>query len=117
MLKESLTKFFKVDTLLGNLTGYLETRVELFKIEVKEDLAKNLSQAIFYFVMVFLIALFIVFFSTAGALLISSRLGGFAGFSIVGGFYLLVGLILFLSRKKVIPKVERRFAIMFRKKK
>jgi hypothetical protein len=117
MFKDSLSKFFKVDSLLSNLTGYVETRVELLKIEVKEDLAKTLSQAITYLFISFILALFLTFVSIAVALLIGARLGNFAGFSIVGLAYLITGLILWLSREKLISKLEKRFVLMFRKKK
>ncbi|MEX2231892.1 MAG: phage holin family protein [Cyclobacteriaceae bacterium] len=117
MFKDSLSKFFKVDSLLSNLTGYVETRVELLKIEVKEDLAKSLAQAITYLFISFILALFLTFVSIAVALLISARLGNFAGFSIVGLAYLTTGLILWLSREKLISKLEKRFVLMFRKKK
>src|SRR5688572_10241369 len=56
MLKDTLSKFFKVDSLLGNLTGYVETRVELLKIEVKEDVAKGLAQAVSYLFIAFVFA-------------------------------------------------------------
>ncbi len=117
MLKDSLSKFFKVDSLLSNLTGYVETRVELLKIEVKEDLAKSLSKAILYFLMTFMFTLFITFLSIAVALILSAHLGSFAGFSIVSAFYLLAGFILLLSREKLISKLEKRIILMFRKKK
>lgn len=117
MFKDSLSKFFKVDTLINNLTGYVETRVELLKIEVKEELAKNTSKAILYFLIGLLFAMFILFLSMAIALLISSHLGGFAGFLIVGSFYLLTGFILLIFRKKVFVKLEKRFLKMFRNKK
>ena len=117
MFKDSLSKFFKVDTLLSNLTGYVETRVELLKIEVKEDLAKSLAQVILYFLLVFLFALFIVFLSLAIGLVLSARFGNFVGFSLVGVFYLLAGLILLLTRKSLISKLEKQFTLMFRKKK
>ena len=117
MFKDSLSKFFKVDNLLSNLTGYVETRVELLKIEVKEDLAKTLAQAITYLFISFILALFLTFVSIAVALLISARLGNFGGFSIVGLAYLITGLILWLSRGKLISKLEKRFVLMFRKKK
>jgi hypothetical protein len=116
MLKDTLSKFFKVDNLLSNLTGYVETRVELLKIEVKEDLAKSLAKAIAYLFIAFILALFITFVSIAVALLISERLGNFAGFSIVGLTYLIAGLILWFSRQKLIGNLEKRFTLMFRKK-
>lgn len=117
MFKDSLAKFFKVDSLLNNLTGYLETRVELFKIEIKEDLANGLSRVILYFLMAFMFALCIGFLSIAVALILSARLGSFAGFSIVSAFYLLAGIILLLSREKLISKMEKRFTSIFSKKK
>jgi len=116
MFKDSLSKFFKIDNLLNNLTGYLETRVELLKIEVKEELAKSLAKAVAYLFIAFIATLFLTFFSIAVALLLSASLGNFAGFSIVGGAYFLVAIILFLSREKLISKLENRFALMFRKK-
>jgi uncharacterized membrane protein YqjE len=117
MFKDSLSKFFKVDNLLSNLTGYVETRFELLKIEVKEDLAKSLSKAILYLLVTFMFALFITFLSIAVALILSVQLGTFAGFSMVSAFYLLAGFILLLSREKLISKLEKRFTLMFTKKK
>lgn len=117
MFKDSLSKFFKVDSLLNNLSGYVETKIELLKIEVKEDLAKSLSKVILYFLITFMFALFITFISIAVALVLSANLGTFAGFSIVSIFYLLIGFILLLSREKIITKLEKRFALLFRKKK
>jgi hypothetical protein len=116
MLKDTLSKFFKVDNLLSNLTGYVETRVELLKVEAKEDLAKALAKAIAYLFIAFILALFITFISIAVALLISARLGNFVGFLIVGSIYLIAGLILWLSRQKLIANLEKRFTLMFRKK-
>lgn len=116
MLKDTLSKFFKVDSLLSNLTGYVESRVELLKVEVKEDLARSLAQAATYLFIAFILALFLTFMSIALALLLSARLGSVAGFSIVGGVYLVTGGILWLSREKLIAGLEARFALMFRKK-
>jgi hypothetical protein len=117
MLKDTLSKFFKVDSLLSNLTGYVETRVELLKVEVKEDLSKGLAQAVAYLFIWFILALFLTFFSIGIALLLGKSLSNVAGFSIVAAVYLIAGLMLWFSREKVISKLEARFAIMFRKKK
>lgn len=117
MLKDTLSKFFKVDSLLSNLTGYVETRVELLKVEVKEDLSKGLAQAVAYLFIWFIVALFLTFFSIGIALLLGNSLGNVAGFAIVAAVYLIAGLTLWFSREKLISKLEARFAIMFRKKK
>jgi hypothetical protein len=117
MFKDTFSKFFKIDSLLSNLTGYVEARVDLLKVEVKEDLTKGLAQAVAYLFIAFIFALFLTFVSIAVALLLSASLGTFAGFSIVGGVYLIIGLILWFSREKLISKLESRFTILFRKKK
>ena len=116
MLKDTLSKFFKVDNLLSNLTGYLETRVELLKLEVKEDLAASLAIAVTFLFIAFVLALFLTCISIGIALLLSLRWGNFAGFSIVGLAYLITGLSLWFSRVRLISKLEKRFALMFRKK-
>lgn len=116
MLKDTLSKFFKVDSLLNNLSGYVESRVELLKVEVKEDLAKGLAQAVAYLFIFFILALFLTFFSIGLALLLSESLGNFAGFSIIAAVYLVTGLILWSRRQQIINKLEERFGIMFRKK-
>jgi uncharacterized membrane protein YqjE len=117
MLKDTLSKFFKVDSLLSNLTGYVETRVELLKIEVKEDVAKGLAQAVSYLFIAFVVALFVTFISVALALLLGQRLGNIAGFSIVALIYLIVGVILWSSREKLIARLENKLSLLLKKKK
>lgn len=116
MFKDTLSKFFKVDSLLSNLTGYVEARVELIKVELKEDLAKGLAQGVTFLFIAFIFALFITFVSIAIALLLSIPFGTFIGFSAVGVFYLIIGIILWFSRSGIISKLESRFTFMFRKK-
>ena len=117
MFKDTLAKIFKVDSLLSNLTGYVETRVELLKVEVKEDLGKGLAQGVAYLFIAFVFALFITFISIGIAVLLGRALGMVAGFSIVAFIYLVCGLILWFSREKLIARLEDRFSVMFRKKK
>lgn len=116
MLKETLSKFFKVDSLLSNLTGYFEARVELIKVELKEDLSKGLARGVSYLGIAFFFALMLTFLSIAAALLIGKSLGVIAGFGIVGLVYLIFGFILWFNRTKLIAKMEALFGAMFKKK-
>ena len=116
MLKDTLSKFFKVDALLENLSGYVETRVALLKVEVKEEVAGGLAKGVAYLLIAFVLALFVLFVSVAVAVLLSVKLGLFAGFAIVAAFYLITGIILWLSRAKLIGKLSGRFELAFRKK-
>jgi hypothetical protein len=117
MIRDSIAKFFKVDSLIENLTGYVETRVEILKIEAKEEISKQLSNAIVYVSIGFLFALVLLFLSVAIGLTIGEHLGNFAGFSIVAGFYLIVGVILLLNREKLIKAIEKNIALKLKKKK
>jgi uncharacterized membrane protein YqjE len=117
MIRDSLAKFFKVDSLISNLTGYVETRVELLKIEAKEEISKQASNAIVYGAMLFLFAFVLLFFSFAIALKIGERLGNFTGFSIVAGFYLVGGILIFVNREKLIKTIEKKIALKLKKKK
>jgi hypothetical protein len=117
MIRDSLAKFFKVDSLISNLTGYVETRVEILKIEAKEEISKQLSNAAVYGAIGFLFVLVLLFLSTAVALTIGERIGNFAGFSIVAGFYLIVAIVLLLNREKLIKKIEANIALKLKSKK
>jgi hypothetical protein len=117
MLRESLAKFFKVDSLIENLTGYVEARVEILKHEAKEEIAKQLSNLIVYLLVGLVLVIMLIFFSASIALKISEGLGAFAGFGIVGVFYLIVGVVLFLNREKLIGKVEHKVRENLNKKK
>lgn len=116
MFKETLSKIFKVDSLLSNLTGYVETRVELLKVEVKEDLSKGLAQAIAYLFIFFVFAVFLVFLSVGAALLIGKALGPIAGFCIVAVVYLIIAVILWSLKARIIENLEVRLSVMMKKK-
>ena len=117
MFRDSISKFFKVDSLIGNLTGYVETRIELLKIEVTEDISRGLSNIIVFLLLAFVFAVFIVFISVAIALAIGENIGGFAGFAIVSGFYLLLGGVLVWSRSSLIKKLDEVISAELKKKK
>lgn len=117
MFRESISKFFKIDSMISNLTGYVETRIELLKIEAKEETSKGLSKVIVYFLVAFVMAVFIVFVSVAVAMAISESMGALAGFAIVSGFYLLLGMILIFIRENLIASVEKKISSELKKKK
>ena len=117
MLKDSILKFLKLDSLIEHMTGYVETRIELLKIEMKEELAKTLSKALVYVVIVGMVLLFILLISVAGAYKIAESVGTSGGFTIVASVYLLVGLIIYAFRNSITEKLENRFQEKMNKKK
>lgn len=117
MLGNSIAKFFKVDSLIGNLTGYVETRIELLKVEAEEKVSKGLSHAIIFLLLAFVFALVIILLSVGVALLLSARWGAMGGFGTVAGFYLLLGVVLLFSRESLNKTLEKKIAESLSKKK
>lgn len=118
MLKDTILKFLKLDSLIEHLTGFVETRIELMKVEVQEELARVLSRALVFIVILCVLTLFVLLISMAVSFKIGERLGNFGGFAIVAGFYLLVGLGILAFRTRISEQVEDKLQeIMQRKKK
>src|SRR5688572_19056857 len=117
MLKDALLKFFKLDGIATNLTGYVETRIELLKIEIKEDIARGLSKALIFVVLAFAFTLFTFFASMAVAYKIGEYLSVASGFAIVGGLYLLIAISLFLMRESITQRIEKQVLNITKKRK
>jgi uncharacterized membrane protein YqjE len=117
VLKDSVLKFLKLDSLIENLTGYVETRIELTKLELKEDIAKSLSKVLLFILMGAVFTLFVVLISVAVAHLIAKSIGAFGGFAVVAGFYLLLSLLLYGFRHVIGEKLQDQLVEIMKKKK
>ena len=116
MLKNSILKFLKLDGFVEILTGYLETRVELLKVEVKEDIAKALAKLSVFFLLAFVFILFVFFISITLALLFAETLGLIGGFGIVALLYLAFALVLLLLKKPIGRSLEKKMLEIIKKK-
>lgn len=117
VLKESILKFLKLDSLMANMAGYVETRVELLKVEMKEDIARALSKAAVFIILAFVATLFIFFISMAVAYKIGEQIGTFGGFAVVAAFYALVALVLWFTRDATSEKLEGQLKEIMKPKK
>ena len=117
MLKDSLLKFLKLDSLIENLTGYVETRIELTKMEIREDLAKALSNFLLFILLGVMFTFFLILISIAVAHLIAKSTGAIGGFAIVAGFYLLLALLVFAFRGTILEKLQNELVQIMKKKK
>lgn len=116
-LKDTLFKFLRLDNLVDNLSGYLETRLELFKIEVREDIGRALAQALTITVIILLAILFLLFFSVGLAHFLNSYFDQpYAGYWIVAGIYGLPCVIFIIFRKDISNKFEQYMAQLIKRK-
>ena len=99
--RKGLFSFLNFESLVDNLSGYVEKRIALFKIELKEDLA--LAAARFVVVLILSLSGFmlILFLSLGLAVLLNNVLQSSSmGFFIVAGFYVLIFLLFILLKNK-----------------
>lgn len=116
MIKNTILKFLKLDGFVESLTGYLETRVELLKLEVKEDIAKSLAKVSFFFLLALAFVFFIFFISVTLAFWIAKYTAVTTGFGIVGMIYLVVAILLFLLRAPIGKSLEKKMLEIVKKK-
>src|SRR5258706_6640878 len=107
-IKDSIFKFLRLDNLVKSLSGYLETRVELVKIEVREEIIKVVSHGLMIGFCFLLAMLFLVFLSIGLANYISTYYGTtFTGYWIVAGAFGLICLIVIFLRKSINQFIEQ----------
>ena len=101
--KSKLFKFLKIDSIIENLTGLLEARLELAKIEIKEEVAKIGARIIAGVVFAFLAVMVVIFFSMWLATFLNSVIESeWAGYALVTGFYFLVLILLIVFKVHVV---------------
>ena len=117
-IKESIFKFLRLDHLMESVTGYVEARIELLKIEIREDVAKVLAKALMILIVVFLALIFLLFLSIG----LAHYLNNFfeksqVGYWIVAGIYGLPCLIFIVFRKSIGHSMETHLMKLIKSKK
>ena len=89
------------DSLIGNLTGYLDTRIDLVRLELQQKVSTVLVSTIHGAALAMLGLLFIIFVSIFAGLALNSALNSpYWGFGIVAGFYLLLLVLVLIGVDK-----------------
>jgi len=107
---KGVMKFLKLEGLLDHLSGYVEDRIELLKLELQEDAASIGTKILLIGIMLMLGLFFLLFISIASAIMLNIVLvHAYLGYLIVGGVYLILTLIAFAFKdnekiKKVLYK-------------
>ena len=77
------------DSLIGNLTGYLDTRIDLVRLEVQQKMTTLFVSTVHGVTLALLGLLFLIFVSIFAGLALNSVLDStYWGFGVVAGFYL-----------------------------
>lgn len=89
------------DSLIGNLTGYLDTRIDLVRLEIQQKISTALVGTIHGVTLAVLGIFFLIFLSVFAGLALNDALDSpFWGFGIVAGFYLVLLVLVLVGVDK-----------------
>jgi Zn-dependent protease with chaperone function len=92
-----------LEELFEKLREYADTRLDLFKLKSIRKISGFMSAMIASVVLVILLSTVLLCITVGLALLIGVWIGNtYAGFFIVGAFYLIIGLVLYSMRGRLI---------------
>jgi len=99
--KSGILKFLKLDSVIDNLQGLVDTKLELLKLELKDEASNAFSKLATTLVIVFLALNVLLFLSITVALYLGILFGSyFYGFGIVTAFYAILLIIVWLLKAK-----------------
>lgn len=95
----AVLKFLKLENISEHLSGYVEDRIELLKLELQEDAASTGAKILILVVMLIFGLFCLLFVSMALAILLNNVLDhNFVGYLIVGGVHLIVMVTAFVLK-------------------
>lgn len=114
-IKDRILKFLHLEGVINNLSGYVETRVALVKIEIREEVASILSRGLIVMLIIMVGFLFTLFLSLATAQYLNTvMMSEYAGYVIVSLFFGLVLSLLIVFRRSIFTMFEKRFVELIR---
>jgi uncharacterized membrane protein YqjE len=100
--------FSNIEELAGTIRGYVDTRIESMKLSVAEKSSNVIANLIAGVVVVIVFIFFIIFGSIALSFGLGEWIGKtWVGFLIVACMYLVIGIVVWIARGKLI-----RFPVM-----
>lgn len=100
-------KIFDFNKLTETVSAYIETRIELLKLDAKDEVSKVMAKAMTWGV-ILACALTALLFISLGLSMFFNELteSGYLGYWIVAGIYLIIALIIFIFK----DSLEKKFS-------
>jgi hypothetical protein len=97
--KKGFLSFLNIESIIDNLTGLVEKKVELFVIEIKEDAAKAGARIVVIGILSLSLFMAVLFISIGISFVIGKLLDNeMLGFFMMGLFYLVLLLLFFFLK-------------------
>lgn len=108
-LKDTLIRLLGLEKIIGHLGGFVESKVALIRLEVRDEVSSLVSKGLVTVVIFFVAFLFLLFASLAVAHLINHYTGNeYTGYVWIAGFYGFLGVVFFMVRKPLCNMLEAR---------
>jgi len=116
-IKDRILKFLHLDGIVSSLSGYVEARLALVKLEIREEVAGILSRGLML-MLIFMIGFLCMLFLFIGLANYLNTLleSEYAGHMIVALFFGLVLFILLVFRKSFFKALDKQFVEMIKQK-
>jgi len=100
-------KLFDLDKIIDTFTGFLETKIELMKLDAKDEVSALITKAIVFLVILVLAFLAILFMSLAVSAVLNSYFdSGYLGYLIVGIIYIVLAGVIFVNRVSLLERIR-----------
>ncbi|MCZ8089303.1 competence protein [Flavobacterium sp.] len=105
-----------VDSIQENAKAYLESSISYYKLWGFKVAMKSTTMILKFFLISICLMIFLLFISIAGAIALGEMMDSYPiGFLIIAGIYLVLALLLFLVKDKIVegPILEKFSEIFF----
>jgi len=95
--------FEKIEELAGNINNYVNNRIDAMKLTAAEKTSAVIANLVAGLIVATVFMFFIIFAGIALSLFLGDWIGRtWAGFLIVSGLYLLIGVVVWSGKEKII---------------
>jgi hypothetical protein len=99
--KKGLLNLLGIGTIIDQLKALVNTRMQIIKLELKDELAKSFAKALIGVMLFFILFIAVLFLSIAVSIYLGYILENyFYGFGLMAAFYFIIFIILYLFRNK-----------------
>ena len=92
-----------VETLIGNTSDYVESRLNLFKLKLVDKSSDIASSIIAFIPLIFIMLIVFILLNIGIALLIGDLIGkAYLGFLILSLIYMITGLVVYNKREQLV---------------
>ncbi len=100
--KKGLLGLLGIDNIFESIKKLVDTRMQIIKLELKDDLAKFLANAFLSLITISILLMAKLLISVGVSIYLGDVLQNyFLGFIIVAGFYILIFLLLLIFKNKI----------------